>query len=81
MVLYHTSTSRDLQVGLTFEQYVYKQTAHTIKDNVPPWSVTSYGTKPIIRDELWIKRSPLGNLEGACYMKLMLRFSKTRAKQ
>ncbi len=40
--------------------------------------MASCGIKPTIGDELSTKRSPLCNLEVACYVKLVLRFSGTR---
>lgn len=58
--------------------YVSKLFLYT-RNNIPPKPVTSYGTKPIIGDELQIKRSPLDNLEIAYCMKLVLKFSETQA--
>lgn len=58
--------------------YASKLLTHT-KDDVPPKPVASCGTKPTTGDKLWTKRSPLGNLGVVCCMKLVLRFSGTRA--
>ena len=53
---------------------------HT-RDNIPPKPVASCGTKLTTGDKFWTKKLPLGNLGVAYCIKLVLRFSKTRAGQ